>query len=53
MGVFLSLTARHLQRDNQAVEDALNAWLRWKGAVTESQSRLMEACARSHDPGGH
>jgi CHAT domain-containing protein/Tfp pilus assembly protein PilF len=48
--LLLTLTAKHLQKNKQAVNEAFNVWLRWKGTVTESESRITEACARSHDP---
>jgi len=46
---FLTLTSRHLQKDRDAIQDTLTAWLRWKGSVTEAQSRITEACSRSED----
>jgi len=50
MDALLALAAIHLSRDSRVLEDALTAWLRWKGSVTEAQSRITEACSRSEDP---
>jgi CHAT domain-containing protein len=50
MEVFLGLTARTHPKNQKAVADSLNTWLRWKGTVGEFQGRLTETCFRTNDP---
>ncbi|ODS31932.1 MAG: hypothetical protein SCARUB_02941 [Candidatus Scalindua rubra] len=50
MNAFLSHTAQYLKDDSEACRDALDVWLRWKGTVTEAQSRHREALFHSEDP---
>ena len=47
---FLSHTSQYLSSDPSAPSEALDAWLRWKGAVMEAQGRYLEAVYASADP---
>lgn len=47
---FLSHTAQYLKEDPEACRDALDAWLRWKGSILESQSRHQEVLFCAKDP---
>ena len=47
MHAYLSHTARSLPADPAALTATLNAWLRWKGAVTEIQRRSRQASCAS------
>jgi CHAT domain-containing protein/Tfp pilus assembly protein PilF len=49
INAFITLTARYMKDDDQAVSDTLDAWLRWKGAVMETQQRYMDAVLKSGD----
>jgi CHAT domain-containing protein len=44
------MTSQHLAGDRTAARAALDTWLRWKGAVLESQGRYMDALHRTDDP---
>lgn len=45
----LNLVSGHLNRNEKAVQAALDSWLRWKGAVMETQQRYVDALS-SHEP---
>ncbi|HLC16466.1 MAG TPA: tetratricopeptide repeat protein, partial [Thermodesulfovibrionia bacterium] len=47
---FINHSAQYMANDNSATTDTLNTWLKWKGVVLESQTRLIEAVTRSDDP---
>jgi len=47
---FLSHTLQFLPSNPSAPSEALDAWLRWKGAVMEAQGRYLEAVYASPDP---
>ncbi|MCX8116571.1 MAG: CHAT domain-containing protein [Desulfobacterota bacterium] len=47
---FLMHTARFLSGESPPVLNSFNAWLRWKGAVMETQGRYMEALIHSEKP---
>ena len=47
---FVSQTAQFMSSSPEAVAGAFNAWLRWKGTLTEAEGRYQEAAARSSDP---
>ncbi len=48
--MFLTHTALYLQDNPTAVQETLDAWLRWKGAVMEAQGRQMEALSNASAP---
>ena len=47
---FISHSSQYMQTAPDAVAETLNAWLRWKGSVAESQSRYMDAALYSENP---
>ena len=47
---FLSLVNQHLNQNPSARTDALDAWLRRKGVILESQKRFQDALLYSDDP---
>ena len=47
---FLSMAALYMQSDPSVVNDAFNAWIRWKGAVVEAQGRYLDAVTYSDNP---
>jgi CHAT domain-containing protein/Tfp pilus assembly protein PilF len=50
MEAFLSHTLLHMSGANEAVNDTLNAWIQWKGAVLEAQTRYRDAVNYSDNP---
>ncbi|OGF68074.1 MAG: hypothetical protein A2Y62_18345 [Candidatus Fischerbacteria bacterium RBG_13_37_8] len=47
---FMCHTSRFMKDNVEAVSNALNIWLRWKGAVMEAQGRYIDAVTASADP---
>jgi len=47
---FITHANRYMQTNPFAITNTLNAWLRWKGAVIESQGRYMDAAMYSDNP---
>jgi len=47
---FISHTSSHMTAAGASMEDALNAWIKWKGSVLEAQGRYIDALATSGDP---
>jgi CHAT domain-containing protein len=47
---YISNTAQYMLSSPDVIADTFNAWLRWKGAVSEAQGRYQEAASRSDDP---
>jgi CHAT domain-containing protein/tetratricopeptide (TPR) repeat protein len=46
---YINLTATQLSDNGSATRDTLDTWLRWKGAVMETQQRYMDAVSQSGD----
>ncbi|MBM4271677.1 MAG: tetratricopeptide repeat protein [Deltaproteobacteria bacterium] len=40
---YISHTLLYMKYDDAAITDAFNMWVRWKGAVTETQGRYLDA----------
>lgn len=49
VSAFISLVAESLPDDREAARAAFDVWLRWKGAVLESQQRYMDIAMQSAD----
>ena len=47
---FMSHTVKYMQSSSQSITDTFNSWLKWKGAVIESQGRYMDAARYSDNP---
>jgi CHAT domain-containing protein/Tfp pilus assembly protein PilF len=50
---FIIHTAQYMDKVPDAVKNAFDAWLRWKGAVMEAQGRYIDAITSSDDPEIH
>jgi CHAT domain-containing protein/Tfp pilus assembly protein PilF len=50
LSAFISLIAQHLARNDGAVRDAANIWLRRKGVVLKAQRRFQEALVYGGNP---
>jgi len=46
---FLSHSSSYLSADEKVLQETLNGWLQWKGAVMEAQGRHLAAVAASGD----
>ncbi len=46
---FIMHSALKMQKDNQAIVKSFEAWLKWKGVVTEAQGRYIDALSYSED----
>jgi CHAT domain-containing protein len=47
---FILHTALYMQTSDRAIRDTFDAWLRWKGSVTEAQGRYIDALTQSGNP---